>query len=104
MSDLLNRKQAAKRLDVSEDQVTGLVLDGELRYINVGRGKKRPRMRFTVADLDEFIERRTRRDVPCLSTKNPTRPITTSTSKSEVIGFTARRNARLAKTPTSSKQ
>src|SRR5260370_29239635 len=102
MPDLLNRKQAAKKLDITENQLTGLVLDGELHYINVGRGKKRQRMRFPEADLNELIERRRKRE-PCLSInrKNP-RHIIGSTSSSTVIGFTARRNAQLARKPRNS--
>jgi excisionase family DNA binding protein len=100
---LLTLDEAAQHLNVTADQVTAFVQDGELRYINVGRGKKRPRVRFTIEDLDEFIETRRRRDVACQSTKNPTHRSTTSTSKSEVIGFTALRAARLAKTPSGSK-
>ena len=101
---LLTLDDAAQHLNVTSDQVTAFVQDGELRYINVGRGKKRPRMRFTVADLDEFIEARRRRDVACQSTRNPTHRSTTSTSKSEVIGFTALRAARLAGTRKNSKR
>jgi hypothetical protein len=48
-------------LKVTPEQVTRHVRDGELAYVNVGRGGKRPRMRFTEADLTEFIERRKRR-------------------------------------------
>ena len=50
-AQLFDLKQAAKKLHVSEEQTRGFVRDGELQYINVGRGKKRPRMRFTEADL-----------------------------------------------------
>src|SRR5258705_4043692 len=72
MAELFDRKQAAKKLDISEDQVTGLVLDGELRYINVGRGKKRSRMRFTDEDLDDLIERRQRGNHVCLQAQKVT--------------------------------
>ena len=101
MLELLNRKQAAKKLDISEDQVTGLVLDGELSYINVGRGRKRPRMRFAEEDLEELIARRRRREA-YLSTSPKSHRSTSTTSGSEVIGFTARRNAKLAKKPKNS--
>jgi excisionase family DNA binding protein len=94
MVELLTLREAAQRLKITPEQVAALVHDGEISYVNVGRGRKRPRMRFTHQDIHGFIERRTRRDVPCPSTslKNP--PITASTSGSEVIGFMARRNAR----------
>src|SRR5262249_18325365 len=99
MAELRTRKEAARRLKVTPDQLAKLVHDGELRYVNVGRGKKRPRMRFTDADLDEFIERRTRREVSCPSISPKSRLSTDTISGSEVIGFTARRNARHAERP-----
>lgn len=64
MPELLTVKQAAEQLGVSIDQVRGFVQDGDLAYINIGRGKKRSTYRFTQADLDDFIERRRKRDVP----------------------------------------
>lgn len=102
---LFDLKQAARKLGISEDQTRGLVQDGELQFINVGRGKKRPRMRFTEADLDDLIERRRRKSNPlCQSTNRRNHRIGNTTSRPEVIGFTARRNAQLAKTPKSSKR
>ena len=101
---LFDLKRAARKLGISEDQARGLIKDGELQFINLGRGKKRPRMRFTEADLDELIERRRRKITPCLSTNRRNHRIGNSTSKPEVIGFMARRNAQIAKTPKSLKQ
>jgi excisionase family DNA binding protein len=103
-AQLFDLKQAAKKLDISEEQARGLVQDGELQFINVGRGKKRPRMRFTEEDLDDLIERRRRKSNPsCLSTNRKSHRSTNTTSKSTVIGFTALRNAQLEKTPRNSK-
>ena len=96
MAQLLDGKEAAKRLKITEDQLAALVQDGEISYINVGRGKKRPRRRYAEEDLQELIERRRRRET-CLSGNPKTRRTTGSTSGSAVIGFTALRNARLAK-------
>jgi excisionase family DNA binding protein len=93
---LLMIDQAAAYLNVTEDQVAGFVQDGELSYINMGRGKKRARYRFTKSDLDAFIEQRRRREVFCQSTNPKSRRSTTTPSRSVVVGFTARRNARLA--------
>jgi hypothetical protein len=101
---LFDVKQSARKLGISEDQVRGFVEAGELQFINLGLGKKRPRMRFTEADLDDLIERRRRRNIPCLSTNRRNHRIGNTTSKPEAIGFTARRNAQLAKTPKSLKQ
>ena len=49
-------------------ELNGYVRDGELRYINVGRGTKKLRRKFTDPDLDELVERRAKREVPCRST------------------------------------
>jgi excisionase family DNA binding protein len=100
---LFDLKEAAKKLYISEEQARGLVQDGELQFINVGRGKKRPRMRFTEADLDDLIERRRRKSEPCLFTNRKSHRFTSTTSKPAVIGFTARRNAQLGKTPKNSR-
>jgi excisionase family DNA binding protein len=88
MQVLRTPKEAAERLQTSVEQVTGFVRDGELRYVNIGRGKKRPRRMFTDDDLDEFIERRKRRDA-CLSTSQQSRRTGSMTSKSAVIAFSA---------------
>ncbi|WP_456628956.1 helix-turn-helix domain-containing protein [Bradyrhizobium sp. URHC0002] len=97
----LSINDAAQYLGITSDQVRAFIDDGELKYINVGRGKKRPRIRLTKADLDEFIERRTQRESPsCPSTNQRSQRRTTgSTSKSEADGFMARRAAQLAKKP-----
>src|SRR6266581_8213548 len=92
--------EAAARLQISAKQLRAFVRSGELRYVNVGRGSKKPRIRFTDADLTEFIAARTQRNnPPCPSTNLRTRRTTFMTSSSEVIGFQARRNARAAEKP-----
>src|SRR6266566_8978092 len=92
--------EAAARLQISAKQLGIFVRSGELRYVNVGRGSKKPRIRFTDADLTEFIAAHTQRNnPPCPSTARKTRRTTSLTSNSEVIGFTARRNARAAGKP-----
>ena len=93
--------QAAGKLNCSIKTLFGHVASGALRYVDVGHGRKRRRIRFADADLDDFIANQTRKDVPCPSTRTETaaRRISTSTSKCEVIGFTARRNARRAGKP-----
>lgn len=91
---LLTPRDTAERLQVSIDQLRGFVHDGELRYVNLGRGRKKPRMMFTEGDITEFIARRTRRHVECPSTNRSAHHILPSTSKSKVIGFTARLSAK----------
>jgi excisionase family DNA binding protein len=80
-SDLITPKEAAKRLRVSIETLAGLAHDGELVYVNVGRGRQRVRMMFTQQDLEEFIDRRKRGAAVNPSSTN--------------LGFSARRRARL---------
>src|SRR6516225_6321817 len=53
---LLTAAEAARRLRCSEKTLNGHVASGALRYVDVGHGRKRRRIRFTDADLDDFIE------------------------------------------------
>ncbi|WP_152104144.1 MULTISPECIES: helix-turn-helix domain-containing protein [Bradyrhizobium] len=96
MIRLLTGKEAAARLGITVDQLAALVHDGEISFINMGRGSKRPRRRYTEADLDDLIERRRRRE-SCPSGSPKLRRFTVTTSGSAVIGFTALRNAQLEK-------
>ncbi|WP_225048903.1 helix-turn-helix domain-containing protein [Bradyrhizobium barranii] len=98
-AQLRSPQSAAERLGVSVKTLNGYVRDGELRYINVGRGRKKQRRKFTDEDLDELIERRTRRDVPCQSTSTKTAPSTISTSSTRVLAFTALRDAQAGARP-----
>ena len=52
---LLTHPETAQRLGITEEQLTAFVQDGEIAYINVGRGKKRPRRRYTEQDISEFF-------------------------------------------------
>ncbi len=101
---LLMIDQAAAYLGITDDQVAAFVADGELSYINLGRGKKRARYRFTIPDLQAFIEHRRRREVFCRSTSPKSRRSTTSTARSEVVGFMAARAAQLGKKPKPTKR
>ena len=94
---LLMPREAAERLGITVEQLSAFVHDGELHYVNVGRGSKRPRYRFTEADINELIEKRKELGKKCQSTdpKSPRRT-SGSTSKSLVVGFTARRAAQIA--------
>jgi hypothetical protein len=103
MTTLLTLEEAAARLKSTTDQVVGFVHDGTLKYINVGRGKLKPRYRFDPTDIADFIDaHRTREEPACRSTnqKNPRHTIGL-TSSSGVVGFMARRDAQLARTPKS---
>jgi hypothetical protein len=97
--NLLTLKETATKLTMTTEQVMGFVDDGLLIYINVGRGKIRPRYRFSPDDIEDFEKARRTRKEPksCLSTdrRNQHR-ITGSISSSTAVGFTAQRAARLA--------
>jgi excisionase family DNA binding protein len=102
---LLTPPQAAQHLSVTIEQLLALVHDGTLKGINVSRGRKRGRWRFTRADLDAFKASRIAEVQPCrfLSPKNPRRTTGTA-SKSSVVDFSALRAARLARKPNGSKR
>jgi hypothetical protein len=86
--------EAARKLRCSIKTLNAYVTAGDLRYVSIGKGTKRPRRMFTDPDLNEFIANRTRKDSPCLSSRTHARRSGASTSRSEVIAFTGRRNAR----------
>lgn len=56
--DTLSVAQAAERLKVSPDTVTGWIHSGTLKASNVGKGKQRGRYRIAAADLDNFMAAR----------------------------------------------
>jgi hypothetical protein len=96
---LRTAQEAAARLRCSTKTLNGHVRSGALRYVIIGCGSKRPRRMFTDADLDEFIERQTRRNAPYLSTDRKARRSTTLTSGCEVVAFTALQAERAAAMP-----
>jgi excisionase family DNA binding protein len=102
---LLTAQQSAQHLSITVEQLLALVHDGTLRGINVSRGRKRGRWRFTRADLDDFKASRITQEQPCRfsSPKNPRRTTGTA-SKSSVVDFSALRAARLARKLSGSKR
>src|SRR5262249_21815265 len=91
---LLTKGEAAAKLGCSTKTLDGHVAAGALRYVTIGHGTKRPRRMFTDVDLDTFIANQTRKDAPCPPSRTRVRRSGDTTSRSEVIAFTARRNAR----------
>src|SRR5262249_8628399 len=91
---LRTRAEAARKLRCSIKTLNGHVASGALRYVVIGHGTKRPRRMFTDADLDDFIANQTRKDSPCPSARTRVHRFGDTTSRSEVIAFTARRSAR----------
>src|SRR5262249_30659954 len=90
---LITLHEIRARLPVSSKQVWKLMDDGELRYINVGRGSKYRTMRVAPVDIDACIERLAKRN----SRQEPAAPVTKGgrylrgSDSAEVIGFTQRR-------------
>ena len=85
----LTAEQVAKRLNITVEQVLAFAKDGSLRYIDVSRGTKVPRYRFSPTDVEAFKEQRTHRETPCLFTVRKSRRSTGTTSMSSVVDFTA---------------
>jgi hypothetical protein len=87
-------REAAARLRCSIKTLRGHVASGALPYVALGHGRKRVRKMFADADLDAFIANQTRKDLPtCPSAATSARRSGATTSKSEVIAFTARPSA-----------
>src|SRR5262249_32869277 len=86
---LLTRAEAARRLRCSEKTLRAHLDAGDLRYVSIGKGTKRPRKMIAPADLDDFIANQTRKDSPvCRYIASRARCSSTSNSASEVIAFT----------------
>jgi hypothetical protein len=94
---LMTDSEAAARLRYSVKTIRKHMDSGALRYVSIGHGEKRKRRMIAQSDLNEFISNQTRKEsTACPSTETSARRTGCSIFKSEVIGFTARRNARLA--------
>jgi hypothetical protein len=85
MSDLpalLTPGAAAKLLAISVKQLRDLSTAGEIRFVNIGLGNKRPTRRYLPADIEDFIARRRSPD------NRPTgRPNRGPTAFYEVVDF-----------------
>jgi len=85
---LKTQAQAALKLNCSIKTLKAHVEAGELKYVTIGHGKKRPRKMFTDADLDEFVAVQTRKDVSaCPSDVTHVLRSINTTSKSNVTAF-----------------
>jgi excisionase family DNA binding protein len=86
---LLTAKEAAVEMNTSEEQVRRFARDGTLPYINVGRGGKRPRMRFDRSDIEAFKQKQRSKEMRiCPASTGIARArSTTRTSGSEVVSF-----------------
>jgi hypothetical protein len=87
-------QETAALLGMDAKTLRGHVEKGNIRFVAVGLGTLKLRREFRLADVLEFLERMSRRECPSTSVK--TRRSTTSTSSSEVVGFTALREKLIA--------
>lgn len=61
----LSRKEAARYLGVSIETLEKFQKAGLIRYRNASpEGSGKPRFRYPIADLDQFMQRGYRRDLP----------------------------------------
>jgi hypothetical protein len=84
---LLTAAQAAERLACSVKTLDAHVRAGELKYLTIGHGTRRPRKFFTASDLAAFIASRSKEDSPCPSDATRAPRSGNTTSKSKVIAF-----------------
>jgi hypothetical protein len=84
---LLTAAQAAARLNCSIKTLNAHVAAREVRYVIIGKGTKRPRRYFNVADLDVFIAAQTREALPCPSAATRAPRSGSTIFKSEIIAF-----------------
>ena len=95
---LLDMAQAAASLGIGVRTLREHLRAGNIRYVDVGRGKERRSPRFAPHDLTEFQEQHRGQSWP--STKEAKSSISSSSSK--VIDFGALRAARRSAKPKSS--
>lgn len=60
MDDVLKVDEVARMLRVSRQTVYRMVWSGELPWVNVGRGKSRPRIRIRESAVQRYLESRER--------------------------------------------
>jgi excisionase family DNA binding protein len=98
---LVSTAAAAALLGVSERQLRDLIRDGKIPFVNVGLAE-RPAYRLRPVDIEAFIVQRTTICQKSEASTNAAAPaIGSTTSKSEVIDFAARRAQRTGGTPKS---
>src|SRR5262245_52645807 len=102
---LLTLAEVARRLRCSEKTLRAHLDAGDLRYVIIGKGTKRPRKMIAPADLDDFIANQTRKDSPvCRYIASRARRSSTSNSASEVIAFTGQPRPRPGAKPKKSRR
>src|SRR6266496_2033351 len=87
MTTLLTLKETAARLRTTTKHAKGLITDGKLKWINVGRGHMKSRIRVSSDDIDEFEQNNKREgsQSPCLSIRTKKRRSTLTTFGSRIV-------------------
>ena len=88
---LMTPQDAARFLSISTKHLRNLTNAGEIRYVDIGNGTERGRLRYSLEDLQAFIDARARREEPA-STAAGRRG--TKGSYIALIDFQSRRDAR----------
>ncbi|MGL4297319.1 MAG: helix-turn-helix domain-containing protein [Aestuariivirga sp.] len=100
MTVLISLDEAAARLGIGKTLLRAHVSHGTIRYVSVGAGSKRRRLMFTLSDLAEFIQERSRRELSACPPSSPrARKPTPTTSSSTVVGFSALQERRKSAPP-----
>ncbi len=68
---LLTAVQAAKLLAISSAKLRDLATHGDIRYVNIGLGRKRELRRYRLQDIQDFVDRRTLTGTVKWSTRAP---------------------------------
>src|SRR5262249_48991408 len=82
---LKSAAQAAAKLGCSIKTLNGHVASGALKYIALGHGKRRQRRMFTDADINQFVEAQSKKDIPCPSDATRALRSGSTISKSTVV-------------------
>ncbi|MNT86320.1 Helix-turn-helix domain protein [compost metagenome] len=94
---LLDSEQAAELLNVSTRTLREFVKAGDIAYVPLGAGRSKPRLGFTMEDINDFIK--SRRARACPSTSMPKVRSTNTTSKSTVVAFSDLQRLGISKKP-----
>jgi hypothetical protein len=78
---VMNREEAARYLAIGITTLDRLRFEGKIGCVVVGAGDKRPRVRFPVRELDDFLERECTKNT--ISFRSETPPDGTSSGLSE---------------------
>jgi excisionase family DNA binding protein len=94
---VMTREEAARYLSIGITTLDRLRFEGKIGCVIVGGGDKRPRVRFPVRELDDFLERACTKNT--ISFRSETPPDGTSSGLSEVDRAALQHALRTANAP-----